>query len=133
MTRRSQRENLFKLLFRVEFYAPEDLKEQETLFLEELRQDSVREDTALQIADKFERILERLPEIDESLGSRTEHWTTDRIGKAELTILRIAVYEILYDEDVPTGVAINEAVELAKKFGQDASYGFVNAVLAKFA
>ena len=51
---------------------------------------------------------------------------------ASLTILRLAVYEIRYDEDVPTGVAINEAVELAKKFGQDASYGFVNGVLAKF-
>ncbi len=55
------------------------------------------------------------------------------MSKVDLTILRLAIYEIRYDEDVPTGVAINEAVELAKKFGQDASYGFVNGVLAKFA
>ena len=55
------------------------------------------------------------------------------MSKVDLTILRLAVYAICYDEDVPTGVAINEAVELAKKFGQDASFGFVNGVLAKFA
>ena len=55
------------------------------------------------------------------------------MGKVDLTIIRLAVYEILYDAEVPTGVAINEAVELAKKFGQDESYGFVNGILAKFA
>ena len=55
------------------------------------------------------------------------------MGKAELTILRLAVYEILFDEDVPNGVAINEAVELAKKFGQDGAGSFVNGILARFA
>ena len=62
-----------------------------------------------------------------------EGWQTKRMGKVDLTILRLAVYEIKYDEDIPTGVAINEAVELAKKFGQDSSPAFVNGVLAKFA
>ncbi len=57
----------------------------------------------------------------------------DDTGKVDLTILRLAVYEIVFDDDVPTGVAINEAVELAKKFGQEESSGFVNGVLAKFA
>ena len=55
------------------------------------------------------------------------------MAKVELTIIRLAVYEIKFDESVPTGVAINEAVELAKKFGQDGSPAFVNGVLAKFA
>ena len=55
------------------------------------------------------------------------------MGKVDLTILRLAVYEIMYDEDIPTSVAINEAVELVKKFGQDSSPSFVNGVLAKFA
>ena len=59
-------------------------------------------------------------------------WTTERMGKIELTILRLAIYEIKFDEDVPAGVAINEAVEIAKKFGQEESAGFVNGVLAKF-
>ena len=67
------------------------------------------------------------------LNEKAQGWDTGRMSKVDLTILRLAVYEICYDEDVPTGVAINEAVELAKKFGQDASFGFVNGVLAKFA
>ena len=67
------------------------------------------------------------------INETAKGWSTDRMGKVDLTILRLAVYEIRYDEDVPTGVAINEAVELAKKFGQEGSFAFVNGVLAKFA
>ena len=55
------------------------------------------------------------------------------MGKVDLTIIRLAVYEICFDEQIPTGVAINEAVELAKSYGQDGSASFVNGVLAKFA
>jgi N utilization substance protein B len=55
------------------------------------------------------------------------------MGKVDLSILRLAVYELLFDESIPQGVAINEAVELAKKYGQDESSGFINGVLAKFA
>ena len=60
-------------------------------------------------------------------------WKTQRMGKVDLTIIRLALYEILYDEDIPTGVAINEAVELAKRYGTDESPSFVNGVLAKLA
>lgn len=60
-------------------------------------------------------------------------WSVGRIGKIELTILRLAVYEIKFDDSVPTSVAIDEAVELAKKYGQDGAGSFVNGVLAKFA
>lgn len=71
--------------------------------------------------------------MDGLLNQKAEGWNTARMGKVDLTILRLAVYEIRYDDFVPTGVAINEAVELAKKFGQEASAGFVNGILAKFA
>ena len=54
------------------------------------------------------------------------------MGKVDLTILRLAVYEIIFDENIPAGVAINEAVELAKAYGQDESPAFINGVLAKF-
>ena len=70
--------------------------------------------------------------IDEQLEQKAENWNVARMGKVELTVLRLALYEMQYDEDVPAGVAINEAVELAKKFGQESSGAFVNAVLAKF-
>ena len=56
---------------------------------------------------------------------------TKRMGKVELTILRLALYEIKHDDDVPEKVAINEAVELAKKFGGDDSPAFINGILAK--
>ncbi|MCR5670618.1 MAG: transcription antitermination factor NusB, partial [Butyrivibrio sp.] len=85
------------------------------------------------IRDKYEKIAAKLPEIDEAINKETTGWDTDRMAKVDLTIIRLALYEIKYDDSVPTGVAINEAVELAKKFGQDGSPSFVNGVLAKFA
>ena len=132
MGRRELREQIFKLLFRVEFHEKEDMPEQLVLFLEEAEEEMTEQEERY-IAGKYEKIKEKLSELDDLLNSRTEKWTTDRIGKAELTILRLAVYEILFDEEVPVGVASNEAVELAKKFGQDSAKAFVNGVLAKFA
>ena len=131
MSRRELREQIFKLLFRVEFNNLEDMPEQERLFFED--EDAARDEDAGYISDKYHKIQHKLPEIDRQLNERTEGWDTTRMSKVDLTILRLAVYEINYDDSVPTGVAINEAVELAKKFGQDASSGFVNGILAKFA
>lgn len=93
----------------------------------------ISETDAAYISDKGNRILEKLDEIDTMINTRAKGWTTQRMGKVDLTILRLAVYEIIFDKDVPTSVTINEAVELAKRFGQDESSGFVNGVLAKFA
>ena len=132
MGRRELREQIFKLLFRVEFHEKEDMPEQLVLFLEEAEEEMTEQEERY-IAGKYEKIKEKLSELDDLLNKRKKKWTTDRIGKAELTILRLAVYEILFDEEVPVGVAINEAVELAKKFGQDSAKAFVNGVLAKFA
>ncbi len=131
MSRRELREQIFKLLFRVEFNRMEDMPEQEQLFFED--EHAAKEEDAVYVSDKFRKISEKLSEIDNQLNERTQGWDTTRMSKVDLTILRLGVYEICYDEDVPTGVAINEAVELAKKFGQDASPGFVNGILAKFA
>lgn len=126
------REQIFKLLFRVEFNQREEMPEQEQFFFEDEENTAALKDCD-QIRDKVNRIVEKLDEIDEKLNMTAEGWQTKRMGKVDLTILRLAVYEIKYDEDIPTGVAINEAVELAKKFGQDSSPAFVNGVLAKFA
>jgi len=134
MSRRELREQIFKYLFRVEFHAKEEMAEQEQLFFESFALDerSVKPEDAAYISKKSNHILELLEEIDTMINQQAKGWTTQRMGKVELTILRLAVYEIVFDEDVPTGVAINEAVELAKKFGQEESSGFVNGVLAKF-
>ncbi|MDO4514068.1 MAG: transcription antitermination factor NusB [Lachnospiraceae bacterium] len=131
MNRRQLREQIFKLLFRVEFNAPEDMPEQKELFLVE--NDEFDESDQDIIDSKYTRIMEKLTQIDALINEKAKGWSTQRMGKVELTIIRLAVYEMLFDEEIPTSVAINEAVELAKKFGQDESSAFVNGVLAKFA
>ena len=131
MTRRELREYLFKLLFRLEFNEPEDMPMQKQFFFENDEETFSEEDVAF-ITDKFEAIKAALPELDDALFAKAEGWNKNRIGKVELTIFRLAIYEIMKDDTVPAGVAINEAVLLAKKYGQDQSGSFVNGVLAKF-
>lgn len=132
MSRREMREQLFKLLFRVEFNPREELAQQEMFFFEDEENDADQEENA-EISEKFNKIVDKLESIDRSLNDKVQKWDTGRMGKVDLTILRLAVYEIMYDDEIPTGVAINEAVEIAKKFGQDSSPAFINGVLAKFA
>lgn len=135
MGRHELREQVFRLLFRVEFNSAEDMEEQKTLFLEDLP----AEDTAVLAGDKemayiagrCGSVQEKLSEIDKIIDDNTEGWDTVRMGKVELTVLRLGVYEILFDEDIPGAVAINEAVEIAKKYGQENAGGFVNAILGK--
>lgn len=140
MSRRELREQIFKYIFRVEFNAREEMSEQMQFFFETLNMEAqekelpqVSDEDAAYISNKSNRILEKLDELDAMINKQAKGWTTQRMGKVDLTILRLAVYEIVFDDDVPTGVAINEAVELAKRFGQEESSGFVNGVLAKFA
>ncbi len=138
MGRREQREQIFRLLFRVEFHAWEEMPQQTDLFQEQIKQPveedglAARDRDIAYITQKYGRIQEKLPQIDSMINEKAEGWSISRMGKVEVTLLRLGVYEILYDQDVPVNVAINEAVELAKKYGQDNSGAFVNAVLAKF-
>ena len=131
MSRRELREQIFKFIFRVEFNDREEMAEQEKLFFEDYELE-IKEEDAAYISTKSNKILEKLDEIDGMINQHAKGWTTERMSKVDLTIIRLAVYEIKFDEDVPAGVAINEAVEIAKKFGQEESAGFVNGILAKF-
>lgn len=140
MSRREMREQVFKLLFRVEFNDEDAMQQQKELFFDNdgvaVSEDdniTVSEKMKVEISEKYEKIAEKITEIDEMINEKAEGWKTGRMGKVDLTILRLAVYEIVYDDTIPTQVAINEAVELAKKFGRDESAKFVNGVLAKFA
>ena len=144
MTRRELREHGFKVLFRADFYPVEEMDEQiERYFGAPVEDDVTPEGTTILhdsnlseaeqavVTEKVKKILEKLSEIDEKINQVAEGWKTRRMGKVELTILRLAVYEMQYDEEIPEKVAINEAVELAKKFGRDESPAFINGVLAK--
>lgn len=137
MGRRESREEIFRLLFRIEFNSVEEMPQQMALFFEDIDENdvtkSLKDKDRKYIADKYESIMAHIEEIDEAINKKAEGWDTKRMGKVDLTIIRLAVYEIMFDDDIPTSVAINEAVEIAKKYGQDESSGFVNGILAKFA
>ena len=131
MGRRELRESIFQLLFMTEFNASEEMAEQRTLFLENIEDLQEKDQTYIQT--KFDKICDKLADIDAKLNESSKGWKTTRMAKVDLTILRLAVFEVVYDEDVPNRVAINEAVELAKKFGGNDSPAFVNGVLGKVA
>lgn len=143
MTRAQIREHIFKLLFRVEFISMDEMPEQIARYMENPptnNEEDIAEEPidipaadALYITQKYDKIVAMIPKLDELIDSAAKGWKAARLGKVDLTILRLAVYEMKYDEDIPVGVAINEAVELAKKFGQDESPSFINGILAKLA
>ena len=129
MSRTELREHIFRMVFRVEFNNEEEMKEQEAFYFEELPEATGKDQDY--ILNKYRAIVEKKDEIDSLLNEVAEGWKTTRMNRVDLTILRLATYEIKWDEDVPTGVAINEAVELAKKYSSDEGPSFVNGILAK--
>ena len=129
MSRSELREHIFRMLFRIEFNNEEEMKEQEKLYLDLLEPVSEKEQEY--ILNKYKAIVDKLSEIDKVLNELSTGWKTSRMNRVDLTILRLAIYEVNWDEDVPTAVAINEAVELAKKYSSDSGPSFVNGVLAK--
>ena len=145
MTRRELREHCFKMLFGTAFYPIEEADDQISHYFEAPDEDEQQEDgsyrvihsAAFDIYDsdyvrgEVEKIIEKIPELDERINGVAEGWKTKRMGRVELAILRLALYEISFDDDIPEKVAINEAVELARKFGGDDSPAFVNGILAK--
>ena len=131
MVRSELREHIFKMIFQVEFNSMEDMPEHLRLYFEQLSH--AKDSDLVYIQEKYQKIVDKLPEIDNLLNEKTTGWKTGRMNKVDLSILRLAVYEILWDEDVPQGVAINESVELAKRFSSEEGPAFVNGVLARFA
>ena len=145
MTRRELREHCFKMLFSANFYdaeeaerqldnyfdAPEEDETDAEGHTEVLHQVTLEEKDREYLQNRVEQIIEAIPELDAALNQVAEGWKTRRMGMVELTILRLALYEMKKDETVPEKVAINEAVELAKKFGGSDSPAFVNGILAK--
>ena len=136
MKRSEQREAEFLVLFRALFNETGEMEGQTDMLFSAEGDDlsvKVSESDKEYVKTRVLAIVDKLPKIDEMIAKNTTGWTIDRIGKVDLTVIRLAVYEIMFDDDIPVGVSINEAVELAKKYGRDESGAFVNGVLAKFA
>ena len=131
MNRHELRDRVFRLLFRVEFNSPEEMPEQVRFFCEDEDYGTIEEEDSAFVKDKFDKIISHQDELDAIIGENISGWDLDRIGKVELAVLRLAAYEMIMDEEIPTGVAMDEAIEIAKTYGQENSGSFVNAVLSK--
>ena len=128
MGRRASRDITMKLLYQLEVQK-EDRQEQIDLVLE---QENLSSNDKEYVKDVLEGVNNNLDEIDERIKAGLKGWTLDRISKIELSILRLALYEIKYRDDIPAKVSFNEAIELTKKYvGQDKT-AFVNGLLGKY-
>lgn len=126
MNRRKQRELVFLLLFERLFtgYSLEELKE-----IKLLTEEFAPEDFTEFVAEYFHGVIEKAQELDALIEKFSLKWDKERLSKIALIILRLAVYEMLYREEIPTSVAINEAVELSKKYGDEKESAFINGIL----
>ena len=130
MRRSKVREHIFKMLFSIGFDAA-DADEQIELYLEQVEEASEEERGYMR--KKVKDIAAHEEEIDAMINEHTTGWKTGRMNKVDLSVLRLAVYEMKWDDEVPVKVAINETVELAKNFSGDEGPAFVNGVLGKLA
>ena len=131
MGRSELREHIFKMIFGLEFTEEEQIEKQLELYLDQL--DEVSEKDRSYMLAKAKAIAEKVCEIDAMINENATGWNMSRMNKVDLSILRLAVYEMKFDDDVPVKVAINEAVELAKRFSGDEGPAFINGVLGKLA
>lgn len=129
---RMKREQLFLMLFQHEFHETAEYREQIALFNENYGEENATISVSNEeLTERLFDIVDKLGSIDARLNTAISGWKLNRIGKVDITILRLAVYEMKYDDTIPVKVSVNEAVELAKKYGGDSSPSFVNGVLAR--
>ncbi len=131
INRRTQREHMCILLFQKEFYDEKDMPEQMDLYLADVA--GMTPELTAAMEERAAQIMEKAAEINGKIDQVSVGWRTARMGRVELAIMQVAVYEMLYDDEIPQSVAINEAVELTKKYCGEQSSGFVNAILGKLA
>ena len=127
MGRRASRETAMKLLYQMEIQKS-DKNEQIEMALED---ESFTEKDKKYIRNIIDGVNENVTIIDSIIEKNAMGWKLNRVSKIDLSILRIGIYEILYREDIPFSVSVNEAVELAKKYSNDDAGSFVNGLLAK--
>ena len=129
ISRKKLRDLSFKIIFSYNFYPNPELEEETKLFLEQ--QEDLEEEDRAEVLERCLDIFSKIDSLDEEIAGKTEGWRLERFSKVDLSIIRLALYEILYDSEVPEKVAANEAVELAKTYGGDDSPKFVNGVIAR--
>lgn len=129
MSRRTARKHVFSMVFQTEFYSDEDINEAIELYNETITEENVSEKEFIE--RELKGILENREKIDSIINKYSLGWSVERIAKVDIAILRLAVFEILFADDIPNNVAVNEAVELAKEYSSDKSPAFINGILGK--
>ena len=128
--RRQGRQRAFQVLYGCSFSPETDMSHVDKTFRNFLVQEEGSATAANDFAwELIQGVLENRDDLDRIITAYSKNWRLERIAKIELTILRVAVYEMLYREDVPVKVAVNEGIELSKKFGDSNSKRFVNGIL----
>lgn len=130
LSRTELRELCMKMVFQYNFYPNPDLDEAVWCFLE--TNERLTDEDRKEVFERGKDIFSHVAEIDAEINEKAKDWTTERMGRVDLSLIRLAVYEMKYDEETPDKVAVNEAVNLAKKYGGDNSPKFVNGVLHHF-
>lgn len=130
MNRSEQRDHIFKIIFSYDFDINMDINQHAIEYINNIEEENIiKEKIKEHIIKKSTDIIINKDIIDTIISDNTVNWTIDRMNKVDISILRLATYEILYDVDIPVKVAINEAVELAKEYGGETSSSFVNGVI----
>ena len=133
MKRSKAREICFHILYETQFQPGEDAEKLTMTYLEQFaEEETVTENDLAFILGEIEGTIEHLDEIDAKIEENLVGWKLNRLSKVDLSILRLAVYEILFAKDIPENVSINEAVELGKNYSEETSGSFINGVLANF-
>ena len=128
MSRKKARDNAFKCIYELEFIKDKNLDD----ILSNCYEENNVSQTEKEYVEKVVRgVKDKLEEIDSIILNNLKNWSIDRIAKIDLAILRVAIYEIKYMDDIPEKVSANEAVELAKTYGNNDSKSFVNGLIAK--
>jgi N utilization substance protein B len=128
LSRRTAREKAFKMLFAIDI-GDNTIEEASEIVMYLMKNESHK----LFILSVVRGVLENLSKIDELINKYSDDWSVNRMASTDRNILRLAIYEILYCQDIPVSVSINEAVEIAKKYGDEQSYKFINGLLGAIA
>ena len=130
LSRKQLREQCFSLLYNLGFHPEEDYDTMITRCLE--NEGITDEEDCAYIRQRVLAVMDRQSDYDSMVDEKSAHWKSARIAKVDMAIIRLALYEMLEDDQIPVSVAINEAVRLAKKYSSDQAPAFVNGVLAAF-
>ena len=131
MSRKIAREVAFKIVFEYSFQDDDAVELYQRYIQSEEEQPDLNEEDKKYILEIVSGIKDNISKLDEKIQAHLKDWNLDRINKVDVAILRLAIYEILYREDIPPKVSINEAVEISKQFSEDSSPSFVNGVLGE--